>query len=652
MMPTFRHTCPAISFLALALLLSACETRPPLRPEAAKPETREASTKIAELAEQTGEYVLAAREYDLLAAQASTPQRENFSLKAVAALIKAGQAREARDKLRGINIIRLDATLQARHRLLEAQLLSVEGKPEEALTLLAQAERVPNLNPALIGEMYRVRAQAEVALERPWSAARSLIARERVIVTREEITRNQLELWQVLETLSRAQLVQERARAADPVASGWLDLALAALEHAGSRAQFANAVDDWRKTHAGHPAAEEFLKTIARPAIGQIGRIEKITLLLPLTSDYAQAAAAVRDGFLATQAADPRPDKPKVSVVDIGKDPANAVAAYNRAVQEGAQFVVGPLGLEAADQVAKKTGLAVPTLLLSQTTDEIDTSGKPVFQFGLSPEQEATQAAERAWLDGHRQAAVLYPATALGRRLQVSFVSAWQRLGGIVVSERAFLPDQSDYSDPVKQLLNVSQSEARKDRLETVIRMKLKFEARPREDIEFIFLAADTRHARLIKPQLSYHHAARVPVYATSHVFTGRGDPGLDADLDGIQFGDMPWMLVGDGRVAELRKTLQPKWPYAHSGLDRLFALGVDSYAIIPQLNRLSNENAVRFGGVTSGLSIGRNGRLHRQLLWAQFRKGVPVLVDTFLRHKGQFDIDAGDSPPAARPGG
>jgi outer membrane PBP1 activator LpoA protein len=412
-----------------------------------------------------------------------------------------------------------------------------------------------------------------------------------------------------------------------------------------------NAVDNWRKTHAGHPATEDFLSTIVRPRPGQIGIVEKITLLLPLTSDYAQAAAAVRDGFLAMDAANRNPDKPKISVIDIGADPKQAVAAYEAAVKDGTQLIVGPLGLEAVDNIVKKTSLEVPTLLLSHATDEID-SGKTVFQFGLTPEQEAIQTAERAWLDGRRQAALLYPNTALGRRLQTAFVAAWQRLGGIVVSEQEYLSGQNDYTDPVKRLLNIVQSEARKERIENLAKMKLKFEARPREDIDFIFLAADARHARLIKPQLSYHRATRVPVYATSYVFTGRGDPNLDADLNGILFGDMPWMLVGGGRVAELRASLQPNWPHAHSGLDRLFALGVDAYAVIPHLNRLRSENAVRFGGVTSGLSLERGGRLHRQLLWAQFRKGVPVLVDTFFRHKDQFDIDTGADAPSARPRG
>lgn len=644
-------------FLLAALLgLAACETRPPLRPGVAKPEPPVAATvKTADLAEQAGEYVVAAREYEALAQKATPPQRQHYELKAVESLIKAGQAREARDKLRAIDVAKLDAPFLARKRIHEAQLAALEGRPDEALRLLAQAEKTPNLNPALIVEIYRVRAQAQTAIGHPLTAVKTLIAREKYLTARNDIVNNQQLLWQVLATLTRAQLEQELKSTSDPVLSGWLAMAMAALENAGNRTALGNAVDHWRKAHVGHPATEDFLSTIVRPRPGQIGIVEKITLLLPLTSDYAQAAAAVRDGFLAMDAANRNPDKPKISVIDIGTDPKQAIAAYEAAVKDGTHLIVGPLGLEAVDNIVKKTSLEVPTLLLSHATDEID-SGKTVFQFGLTPEQEAIQAAERAWLDGRRQAALLYPNTALGRRLQTSFVATWQRLGGIVVSEQEYLSGQSDYSEPVKRLLNIVQSEARKERLENLAKMKLKFEARPREDIDFIFLAADARHARLIKPQLSYHRATRVPVYATSYVFTGRGDPNLDTDLNGILFGDMPWMLVGDGRVAELRASLQPNWPHAHSGLDRLFALGVDAYAVIPYLNRLNSENAARFGGMTSGLSLERGGRLHRQLLWAQFRKGVPVLVDTFFRHKDQFEIDSGapDAPaaPAARPRG
>lgn len=650
MKPTSRRFAPLIILL---LALTACETAPRRAPEAEAPlpGVLPGSVRAAELAEQASEYVIAAREYEGLSRQAGSPQREHYALKAVESLIKAGQLREARDKLRAVDVSRLDEVFVARKRLLEARLAILEGRPEEALRLVDPIEKMRGLSPVQIAELHRLRAQSQIALDRPLPALRSLLAREQVLSARADLSANQQEIWQVLSGLSRTQIEREQRTQTDAVIAGWLDLAMTALEHAGNRAALANAVERWRKTHPGHPAVEDFLKTLAQPRPGQIGRVDHIALLLPLTSDYGQAAAAVRDGFLAMQASDRNPGKPRVTVIDIGANPAQAPAAYEKAVQDGAQMVVGPLGLEAAEQMTKKAKFAVPTLLLSHTSENTDAAGKAVYQFGLPPEQEAIQTAERAWLDGHRQAAVLYPDSAWGRRMQAAFTNAWQRLGGMVVSEQNYLSGQSDYSEPVKRLLNATQSEARRDRLEAALKMKLKFEVRAREDVDFIFLAADAKHARLIKPQLSYNRASRVPIYATSNVFTGRGDPGLDADLDGIQFGDMPWMLVGDGRIAELRKTLQPGTAYARTGLDRLFALGVDAYALIPQLDRLGSENGARFGGVTSGLSVGNGGRLHRQLLWAQFRKGVPVLLDGFLRHKGQFEIDSPDSQ-LPRPGG
>jgi len=54
----------------------------------------------------------------------------------------------------------------------------------------------------------------------------------------------------------------------------------------------------------------------------------------------------------------------------------------------------------------------------------------------------------------------------------------------------------------------------------------------------------------------------------------------------------------------------------------------MDAYAIIPYLDRLSTGDATRYNGVTSGLSLEPNGRLHRQLTWARFRRGAPRLID------------------------
>ena len=422
--------------------------------------------------------------------------------------------------------------------------------------------------------------------------------------------------------------------------AGWIELAMIDVQNAGQPMLLNAAIDQWKKAHPNHPAGAALLNSLTSPVPGISGRVERIGLLLPLTSSYSVAAQAVRDGFMAMDAANTDPDKPKITVYDTGPDPAKVPEIYEQAIKDGAQFIVGPLGRDAAEAVIHQASIQVPTLMLNHTEENPSDTSKYLFEFGLPLEQEAKQVAERAYLDGFRQAAVLYPNAPWGERVMNAWLDHWQSLGGVVVSSQTYNEQDSDFSDSIKQLLNITQSEARRRDVEKIIGQKVRFEARARQDIDFIFLAADAKHGRLIKPQLNFYHAAHVPVYSTSHIFTGTGNPIQDTDLDGIVFGDMPWMLVGDGKIQQLRQTLQHDWPYAHTDLDRLYALGVDSYAVLPSLSRIGMDTGARFSGVTSGLSLDRNGRLQRQLTWARFNHGVPQLVDTFLQRKGQFEIE------------
>ena len=628
-----------------AAILAGCETVP-VAPTALPP----VSADTAEKAERDGEYLLAAREYTRLAETAASPRKQDYELRAVSTLLKAGQLREARSQIEPINVTPLDATFNARKRILQARILITEGAHEQAIRQLDEAGRLRNLSPALLSEINSVRAQSELALDNPIGAVRNLIGREQYIVGKEAVTENQQQMWKILVSLPRARLATELNIARDPVLSGWVELALIAVENAGQPLRMNAAVEHWKKAHPNHPAGEAVLGALISQAPGMIGRIDRIALLLPLSSGYAAAAQAVRDGFLAMDAANTDPDKPKIKIYDTGPDPLKSHDFYEQAVNDGAQFIVGPLGREAAETIMRLASFRVPTLMLSHTDDEPGSTSKYLFQFGLPPEQEARQVAERAWLDGHRQAAVLYPKTPWGERMMTAWSSHWQRLGGVVVASQSYSEEDVDFSEPIKNLLNIAQSEARKELIEKTIGQKLRFESRARQDIDFIFLASDAKHGRLIKPQLNFYHAARVPVYSTSHIFTGTGDAMRDIDLDGIQFGDMPWMLVGDGKIQELRQALQRDWPYVHTDLDRLYALGVDSYAILPHLNRISMESGARFNGVTSGLSLDHNGRLQRQLLWARFSRGVPRLVDTFLKHQDQFKIQSDDAEPQDKP--
>ena len=428
----------------------------------------------AQAAEAAAEYVLAAREYQHLAAAAQPPARQNYQLQSVATLIKAGQVGQARDQLQAVDIGGLDPAFAARKHILGAHIALFERQPQRAVDLLNQAERAPNLGPTQLAEIHWVRAQAHLALDDNVAAAESLLRRERVIVGQKEIAQNQQHLWDILESASRGTLLSGRAVARDPVLLGWIDLALLNTQYSADPARLRPAVDNWRRSYPNHPASATLLAALTSPAstapssirsfpVGRraaaLGRIDRIALLLPLSSQYATAAQAVRDGFLAIQAAKTDPNKPRVQVYDIGADPAQVARYYRQAVSEGAQLVVGPLGLEATEQLTRAGVFSAPTLLLSHV-DKSQRLPTNVFQFGLPPEQEAVQAAELAYLDGCRHALILYPDSEWGVRMENAFRAHWQRLGGVVLESHRYCPQETDLTGMVKKLLNIDASEA------------------------------------------------------------------------------------------------------------------------------------------------------------------------------------------------
>jgi hypothetical protein len=138
-----------------------------------------------------------------------------------------------------------------------------------------------------------------------------------------------------------------------------------------------------------------------------------------------------------------------------------------------------------------------------------------------------------------------------------------------------------------------------------------------------IFIAATPRDARQIKPQFKFHYAGELPVYATSHIFSGEIDRNADRDIDDLFYCDMPWVLSD----SPLKQTLQKLWPsQIHYG--RFFALGADAYNLVPYLGRLQSKTWERFSGYTGNIYLDSQNRLHRELLWARFVKGIPQLLD------------------------
>jgi hypothetical protein len=214
----------------------------------------------------------------------------------------------------------------------------------------------------------------------------------------------------------------------------------------------------------------------------------------------------------------------------------------------------------------------------------------------------------------------LTPDSKLGDRLKKAFTKRFEGLGGQVVDSVRYPSSKNDYSVAIKQLLNLNGSERRHEILQQVIGQPSEFIPRRRQDIDMIFISGNPRQARLIKPQLKFHHAKDLPVFATSSISSSTTDPDADRDLDEIQFVDTPWALRAQQNM-EYQNIIK-LWPQQSKRYSKFFALGVDAYHLIPALRRLMINPEENMQLNTGTISVDSNGRVHRELLLATYEKG------------------------------
>ncbi len=627
----------ALLFAGLAFL-GGCAVTPPAPPAA--PDNAELLAE-ARQALARGDHQAAARAHLRLAERAA---RAGEALSAVEHRLQAADLLLQGNHLEEVRRIlahlperlpeQAPAAVSARRTLLLARLALAENHPRQALERLRSLEGDVRLPSDLAAAVHEWRARAYLRAGNLLESVRERVALDTLLPVEDATRRreNQIQLWQTLQRLSEPALRALRLAPPPDVLSGWLELAQIAREAQRRPQTVRERVAEWRLRYPGHPVEEEIIAAVLARQLDEVRRPQHIALLLPHHGPYGRAAAALRDGFLAAHYAREFPDyRPIIRIYDVPEDPNRVVAVYHRAVQEGAELVVGPLRKAAVDRLLElgiqggafpRAGrLPVTTLTLNYASHLPARVPAGLFQFGLAPEDEARQVAERAWLDGHNQALALLPEGPWGQRLLNAFRETWEALGGKLLEYQFYPPKDNDFSPSIQALLNLDESYAQRRAVEAVIGRPVKFEPRRRQDADFLFLGAFPRQARLIRPQLKFHYASRLPVYATSHLFTGRPDRNADRDMDGIVFCDIPWVL---GDPPPLKRRVEALWPQSATQYTRFYALGADAYRLIPLLENLHTYRHERFSGATGTLYLVQGNRLFRELTWAHFRNGLP----------------------------
>ena len=603
MIARLRH----LSVFCLVALLAACASSPTSN-LGELPRTPQAS--IEQLLQQAGD--------------STSEQAELLRLSAADLAYRQKNTARAASILEKVQLESLKPAQQIYASTLRAELEMAREQPKAALRALSH----PSME--RLGELpveQQVRSQLVRASALQASGQTLAAARERAFIapllSGEAAARNHQEIWTLVSSLPLEQL----QASGDADLNGWVDLARA-TKSAGTLEQQQQAIDNWLLQNPGHPAAQQLPETLVELKKLSSQPLSEIALLLPQDGQLANVARALRDGFLAAhyQAQQAGQNPPNIQIFDSSRI-GSLDEFYRQAQASGVQLVVGPLEKPLVTQLSAREQLPITTLALnySETAQE---GPAQLFQFGLAAEDEAREVARRAWADGHRRAVALVPRGDWGDRVLDAFRQSWQAQGGTLIAAE-HVDQPVELAKQIAELFQLRESEARGKRLQSTLGDAVAAAPSRRRDIDFIFLAATPQQAQQIKPTLAFQYAGDVPVYATSHLFTGSHSQAQYLDLNGIMFCETPWLLnVND----PLRQQASSQWPQAGGSLGRLYAMGADAYQLAPRLTQLKALPETRLDGLSGSLSLNPAQRIERQLPWAEFRDGqVQRLPDSAL---------------------
>ncbi|RDI44763.1 penicillin-binding protein activator [Aquicella lusitana] len=407
-------------------------------------------------------------------------------------------------------------------------------------------------------------------------------------------------IWNKLQATPPSRLAALQRETSDPTQNAWLQLALISKRNSVNTQQLAHQLIIWRNSNPSHPANQllpndEILNQLQNAAAPQ-----QIALLLPQSGPFGTSGRAVREGFLNAYYANlSKAGQQRVKFYDTASTPSMA-ALHQQAVAEGADFVIGPLIKDQVQQLSKSGSFTSPTLALNYTTLYWGSLPTNFYEFGLLPEDEVAQIADRAHETGRSRAIIIAPQNVWGKRLVSAFSTRWQSIGGSI-QETWYYSANTDFNQEIARLLKVNLSQDKQLMKEGGNKESLQNQRR--QDFDVIFLFAQPQPARAILPLLRYYYAGDVPVYATSSIYSGKLNPAKDADLNGVIICDIPWTK----QLARMRSDDEVS-------SDRLYAVGQDAYLLSQTLQRLTYLPNFPIYGRTGALTLSSTHQIHRRL--------------------------------------
>lgn len=414
-------------------------------------------------------------------------------------------------------------------------------------------------------------------------------------------------IWAKLQQIPLEKLQHQQTTNPEDIA--WIKLATISKRYSINTPELVHALLAWRKAYPNHPGNTLIPDDATLNNILLQTPPKRIALLLPLSGKLAGLGLATRNGFMNAYNTEAAKTGYVQTIVSYDTTNRNLNSVYQEAVQQGANIIIGPLTKEDVKQLANQMHFTAPTIALNYSDVGFGALPTNLYEFGLSPHDEAKQVADRAFDAGHKHALIIAPQTEWGQSVAKTLLARWGADGGSVADTYYFLPN-ANLANEIPRLLHIDPSLDREKTHQAGDKATL--EQQRRQDFDVVFLLAPPSAARQIVPLLRYYYVNNTAIYATSVVYSGARQPQKDADLNGVQFCDIPWILSHYGAASS----------DSEATTTRLYAVGADAYRLSRNISRFTALSHFPLYGATGAITLTPQQQFYRRLAWTQFHAG------------------------------
>jgi uncharacterized protein len=613
------NTTKLVSAAILSAVLFGCGgTKPPVRQE-----TGEIS--IVTATQTSARY---------LALAADTQDRENrdkYLLLAAHAYLNEDNAPAAAKLLASIQAkLTPNPSLLAEHKYLSALAQEKQGQYQTALEILNYPANWRLAQWQLVA-YHQLRAKLFELTQEPIAQVRELSLLSQQLPPAQASAINDT-IWHTLQPLQEETLESLARNTADPVFTGWLQLTYIAKRYGADPNQLVRYLGQWQAQHPNHPAAQKLPPDLDRALNAKPYRPKNIAVLLPLTGANATVANAVRQGIIASYLAEPN-EQTELNFFDTAED---VTQAYQQALAGGSDFIIGPLLQEEINRlqaslantatastaanapVNAPVNTRVPQLYLNQADKFVPDLN--TFYFSLSPQQEASDAANYLHTKGVVTPLLLVSNDAVGQRMAESFAQTWKRLTGNITEIHYY--DAGDRMKlAVQEALGVKDSQARIARIKELLGNKIQADFRSRSDIDALYMISAPQDLTLLKPFIDVNlsvFAEPVPLYTSSRARMAEDTQQSSGEFNNLTISDIPWLM----QVTDENRLVRELWPSWNNSQKRLYIMGYDALQLVTKLAQMRAFPGYQFGGRSGALSLSADGVISRQLSWGKYQRG------------------------------